>query len=69
VYRHAAGRTGTPIRKIAHVAGPTFDVRGAMAAGMQGVWLDRTGEPWDPWFPDPDLRIDTFRDLCVELGL
>lgn len=67
VYRHAAARTGTPIDEIAHVAGPSFDVRGAMAAGMQGVWIDRAGEPWDPCFPDPDLRIDTFHDLVGAL--
>jgi 2-haloacid dehalogenase len=63
VYQHAAARTGTPIEEIAHVAGPSFDVRGAMAAGMQGVWIDRTNEPWDPCFPTPDLTIDTFDDL------
>jgi 2-haloacid dehalogenase len=63
VYHHGAARTGTPIENVAHVAGPSFDVRGAMAAGMQGVWIDRTGEPWDPCFPDPDLRIDSFHDL------
>ena len=68
VYQHAAARTGTPIDEIAHVAGPSFDVRGAMAAGMQGVWIDRTNEPWDPWFPTPDLTIDTFYDLIEALG-
>jgi 2-haloacid dehalogenase len=67
VYRHAAARTGTPIENIAHVAGPTFDVRGAIAAGMQGVWIDRTGEPWDPWFPDPDLRVEAFHELADRL--
>ena len=67
VYRHGATRTGTPIEKVAHVAGPSFDVRGAMAAGMQGVWIDRAGEPWDPCFPDPDLRIDSFHDLVDAL--
>lgn len=67
VYQHGAARTGTPINNIAHVAGPTFDVRGAMAAGMQGVWINRTGEPWDPWFPDPDLAIETFDELIKAL--
>jgi len=63
VYQHGAARTGTPIENVVHVAGPTFDIRGAMAAGMQGVWIDRTGEPWDPWFPEPDAAIGTFDDL------
>ena len=69
VYRHGAARTGTPIRNVAHVAGPTFDVRGAMHAGMQGVWIDRTGDPWDPWYPDPDLAIETFHELADALGV
>ena len=38
-----------------------------MAAGMQGVWIDRTNEPWDPWFPTPDLTIDTFYELIGAL--
>lgn len=60
IYRHAAARTGTPIESIAHVAGPTFDVQGAMHAGMQGVWIDRGSGPWDPSAPDPDLTVETF---------
>ncbi|MFB6113958.1 MAG: haloacid dehalogenase type II [Halodesulfurarchaeum sp.] len=69
IYRHAAGRTGTPIRQIAHVAGPTFDVQGAMHAGMQGVWLDRGNDPWGEFDGDPDLRIESFHDLADELGV
>jgi len=67
VYQHGAGRTGTPIDRIVHVAGPTFDVRGAMSAGMQGIWINRTNDPWEPWFPDPDLTIETFDTLADAL--
>lgn len=69
IYRHAAGRTGTPIDGIAHVAAGWFDVQGAMHAGMQGVWADRKGSPWDPLDGDPDLTIETFHDLADELGV
>ena len=69
VYRHGAARTGTPIERIAHVAGPTFDVRGAMAAGMQGVRVDRTGKPWDSWYPEPDLSVDSLHELADALGV
>lgn len=64
IYRHAAARTGTPIESIAHVAGPTFDVQGAMHAGMQGVWIDRGSGPWDPSAPDPDLILETFLEFA-----
>ena len=67
IYRHAAARTGTPIENIAHVAGPSFDVQGAMHAGMQGVWLDRTGSPWDGFAPDPDLRVESFDEIADRL--
>jgi 2-haloacid dehalogenase len=69
IYRHAAGRTGTPIDGIAHVSAGWFDVQGAMHAGMQGVWVDRKGSPWDPFDREPDYTIETFHDLADELGV
>jgi len=48
LYRHAAGRTGTPIDELVHVSALWFDVQGAINAGMQGVWLDRKGNPGSP---------------------
>lgn len=67
VYEHGAQRPGTPIENVTHVAGPAFDVRGAMHAGMQGVWVDRTGGPWNPWFPEPDLAVDSLHELADAL--
>ena len=68
LYRHAAGRAGTPIEAISHVAGPSFDVQGAMHAGMHGVWLDRSAGPWDPFGEKPDLTVETFQEFADELG-
>jgi len=67
LYRHAAGRTGTPITNIAHVSAGWFDVLGATHAGMQGVWVDRKGTPWEPFAGDPDLRIESLHELADEL--
>ena len=58
LYRHAAARTGTPIAEIAHVTALWVDVMGAMHAGMQGVWVDRNGMPWEPFDGEPDLTIE-----------
>jgi 2-haloacid dehalogenase len=69
IYRHAAGRTGTPIEKIVHVAGPVFDVQGAKSAGMQGAWLDRSGGPYEGFGPTADIVIETFHDLARALDL
>ncbi|WP_254280263.1 haloacid dehalogenase type II [Haloarcula marina] len=68
LYRHAAARTGTPIDEIAHVSAAYFDVYGAMHAGMQGVWVDRDGGPWDSFAGEPDLTISSFHDLREKLA-
>jgi 2-haloacid dehalogenase len=69
IYRHAAARTGTPIDRVLHVAGPSFDVLGAMNAGMQAAWLNREDEPWEEFTGrDPDLRAETFHDVAEALG-
>jgi len=69
LYRHAAGRTGTPIDEIAHVTAGWFDVLGAKHAGTQGVWVDRKGTPREPFGDSPDLVVETFHDLADELGV
>ena len=69
IYRHAAARTGTPIDSIAHVAGPSFDIQGSKHAGMQGVWLDRKGGPWDTYGAEPDLTVESFYEFAEALGV
>ncbi|MGM0591391.1 MAG: haloacid dehalogenase type II [Halobacteriota archaeon] len=69
LYRHAAARTGTPIGDVAHVTAGWFDVMGARHAGMQGVWVDRKGTPWEPFDGDPDLTIETISELADALGV
>ncbi|MFC6768995.1 haloacid dehalogenase type II [Natrinema soli] len=67
LYRHAAGRTGTPIGEIAHVSALWFDVQGSIHAGMQGVWLDRKGNPWEPFGAEPDLITEGLGELANRL--
>ena len=67
-YRHAAARTGTPIDEIAHVSAAWFDVLGANHAGMQGVWINRKGIPWDGFDGDPDLSVADLGEFADELG-
>ncbi|WP_137290973.1 haloacid dehalogenase type II [Natronorubrum halophilum] len=68
LYRHAAGRTGTPIEEIAHVSALWFDVQGASHAGMQGVWLDRNGTPWEPFGDEPELVCAGLEEVADRLG-
>ncbi|MFB6131952.1 MAG: haloacid dehalogenase type II [Halanaeroarchaeum sp.] len=69
IYRHGAARTGTPIDAVAHVTAGWFDVVGANHAGMQSVWVDRKGSPWEPFDGEPDLTIETFFELAETLGV
>jgi 2-haloacid dehalogenase len=68
LYRHAAARTGTPIDEMAHAAAGWSDVMGARHAGMQGVWVERGSDPWEPFDGEPDLRVPTIAALADELG-
>ncbi|MBB6645387.1 haloacid dehalogenase type II [Halobellus ruber] len=68
LYRHAAGRTGTPIEEIVHVTAGWFDVMGARHAGMQSVWVNRTDQPWETFGGEPDLTVETFHELADALG-
>lgn len=69
LYDHAAERTGTPAAEVAHVTAVWFDVMGAQRAGMQGVWVDRQGDPPETFGPDPDLIIERFDDLADALAV
>lgn len=63
LYRHAAARTGTPIDEVAHVTAGWFDVMGAQNAGMQGVWVDRKGTPWEPFDGEPAVTVESIHEL------
>ena len=67
LYRHAAARTGTPIDGIAHVTAGWWDAQGARHAGMQGVWVNRSDAPWEPFDGTPDLTVESFHDLVDAL--
>jgi len=69
IYRHAADRAETPVERFVHVAAPIFDVQGARNAGMQGVWLNRAGEPRDPYAEQPDAVIRSLQELPAALGV
>lgn len=67
LYRHGAARTGTGINHIAHVTAGWFDVLGAQHAGMQGVWVNRKDDPWDPVAGTPDLTVTGLEELTTVL--
>ena len=68
LYRHAAARTDTPVEEVAHATAGWFDVQGAKHAGMQGVRVDRSGTPWEPFDGEPDLTVESLHEFADVLG-
>jgi 2-haloacid dehalogenase len=67
LYRHAADRVGAQIENCCHVSALWFDVQGAANAGMQTVWVNRTGGPRDPFGLSPDLVVEGFDEVADAL--
>jgi 2-haloacid dehalogenase len=44
-YRHVARRLGLPIADVCLVSSNRWDIAGAAAAGMPGIWVNRVGLP------------------------
>ena len=67
LYEHAAERVGEPVEELAHVSALWLDVQGAQHAGMDGVWLNRDGGPWESFGPEPALEVDSIDAFVDEL--
>lgn len=66
VYQHFAQTTQTAIAACALVSGNSFDVLGAKAAGMQGIWVQRDKQTvFDPWEESPDRVIENLGALVA----
>jgi len=63
VYQHAAERLGRPLPNVRLVSSNPFDVIGATAAGMQAVWLDRSGGIFDTLGPKPAVVVASLTEL------
>jgi 2-haloacid dehalogenase len=46
VYRHAAERIGVDPKNLTLIAAHAWDVAGAKAAGLDGIWIDRVEHEW-----------------------
>jgi 2-haloacid dehalogenase len=66
-YLHAARTLGLPLASLAFIAAHGWDVVGARAAGLAGIWADRLERRW----PFPTDEPPSARDLvkAVELAL
>jgi 2-haloacid dehalogenase len=64
VYRHVANSLGRPLDQVRLVSSNPFDVIGAEAAGMQAVWVNRSGGLFDTLAPVPQMVVRSFVELA-----
>jgi putative hydrolase of the HAD superfamily len=69
IFRAAAELLGLEPHQVLHVGDDSaMDVVGALAAGMQAVWVNRTGAAWPHDGPAP-VSVDGLEQLCRLLDL
>ena len=56
-YRYAATELGVPVEEMAMVACHPWDVDGARRAGLQTVFVNRSGGPFPATFLDPTYTV------------
>lgn len=69
IFQRAADRVGVPTSQVLHIGDDAHhDGVGALAAGMQMAWLNRSAKPWDhaPW--EPHLTVAGLDALCIHLA-
>lgn len=67
VYAFAAERLGRPIADLRLVAAHDWDTHGAMTAGMQAAYLDRTGAPYNPLYRRPEITATTMGGVAERI--
>ncbi len=63
-YRYAVHECGVGAHEAALVAAHPWDIQGAQRAGLRGIWVDRDGEPYPGYLPDPDLVVPDLTSLA-----
>ena len=68
IFQAAALAVGVRPDEVLHIGDDAeLDVLGGLNAGMQTVWLNRSGQPWVHQ-PQPHLSVTDLRQLCDLLG-
>lgn len=68
IFFAAAGATGFLPSQVLHVGDDAVqDILGAMNAGLQAAWLNRSGAPWNH-AQAPQVQVPNLTALCALLG-
>jgi HAD superfamily hydrolase (TIGR01509 family) len=64
IFHAAAAAAGVRPEEVLHIGDdPELDVLGGRNAGMQTVWVNRSGQAWKH-APTPDAHVTNLRELC-----
>jgi 2-haloacid dehalogenase len=67
VYQFVAMRIQRPIEDLRLVATHDWDTHGALSAGMQAAYIDRSGAPYHPLYLRPDVHATTMGDVVEQI--
>jgi 2-haloacid dehalogenase len=67
VYKFVATRIQRPIEDLRLVATHDWDTHGALSAGMQAAYIDRSGAPYHPLYLRPDVHATTMGDVVEQI--
>ncbi|MFQ5907515.1 MAG: haloacid dehalogenase type II [Thermoplasmata archaeon] len=68
VYELAVSQLNLPPGEIGMVSSNAFDIMGAKAAGLKGLWINRAGGEMEPLDLEPDLEARDFTEFVDLLG-
>lgn len=67
VYHFVASELERPIADLRIIAAHDWDTHGALSAGMQAAYIDRSGAPYHPLFKRPDEFGTALNDVIEQI--
>ncbi len=67
VYHYAAEVLGQPKEELCLLAAHDWDTHGALSAGLNAAYLNRSGVSYHPAYKKPELTADTMTDLADKI--
>lgn len=67
VYHFAAEQLEQPIEKLRLIATHDWDTHGALSAGMQAAYIDRSGAPYHAQYRRPDAFAKSMTELVEQI--
>ena len=67
VYAFVAEQMNRPPQDLRLVAAHDWDTHGALSAGMQAVYVDRSGAPYHPLYRQPDIVARSMDEVAEQI--